>query len=173
MSQIQEQGVEIGQRDEPLHVHPPLLALTLLVLGLFFHLLGEAHRTLFPLHQLVGLVLVAAGAGLACYAGALFAAAKTTKNPYGEPVALVTVAPYTATRNPMYVGLTTILLGFAIFFGSAAMLLASIVFVIILNRMVIPREEATMERIYGQRYRDYKNQVPRWLRMQSFQLFGS
>ena len=61
---------------------------------------------------------MAAGAGLSSYAAAIFAARDTTKDPYGEPAALVTLPPYTFTRNPMYLGLTTILLGFAVFFWS-------------------------------------------------------
>jgi len=48
------------------------------------------------------------------------------------------------------------------------MLLAPIVFVIVIHRMVIPQEEGTMERLYGQQYRDYKNRVARWLPLPSF-----
>jgi protein-S-isoprenylcysteine O-methyltransferase Ste14 len=172
MSEIQQE-TEIDRRDQPLRIHPPLFALTPLVLGLLVHLVGGDHQSAFPFQQLLGLLVVAAGTGLACYAAAFFAAANTTKNPYGEPAALVVLPPYTVTRNLMYVGLTTILFGFTIFFGSPAMLLAPIVFVIVIDRMVIPREEATMERIYGQPYCDYRNRVPRWLRMPSLQLSSS
>lgn len=147
----------------PLKIYPPVLAGILLLGGLFLHLIGRHHDHLVHLHQLLGLLIVAGGVGLIFYAAALFAARDTTKNPYGEPTSFVVVTPYTLTRNPMYVGLTTVLLGFAVFFGSPAMLLAPIIFVIVIDRTVIPQEEKTLERLFGQQYLDYKIRVCRWL----------
>ncbi len=146
---------------DSIRIHPPLLAGILLICTLILHLIGE-HHTL-PTLQFFGLLLVAGGAGLCCYAAALFAAGDTTKNPYGEPSGFVSQAPYTFTRNPMYLGFTTVLFGFAVFFGSAVMTLAPITFLVIIDRMVIPREEDTMERLFGQQYVDYKQRVRRWL----------
>jgi protein-S-isoprenylcysteine O-methyltransferase Ste14 len=167
MSEIYAQSNDTRRGSGTFHIHPPLLAAALLVTGLLLHLAGGHHPPAFPFHQFLGLLLVAVGSGLSCYAAALFAAGDTTKNPYGDPAAFVTGSPYTFTRNPMYVGLTTVLFGFATFFGSPAMLLAPIVFAVVIDRMVIPHEEQTMERIYGQRYHDYKSRVPRWLPLPS------
>jgi protein-S-isoprenylcysteine O-methyltransferase Ste14 len=163
MSEAFPHRAETGAGIRTVHIHPPLLAGILLLSGLLIHLLAGPHHRVVQLHHLSGLLLVAAGVGLSSYAAALFAARDTTKNPYGQPAAFVIVAPYTFTRNPMYLGLTTLLLGFALFFGSAAMLLAPIVFVVVIDRMVIPQEEHTMEKLFGQQYRDYKNRVWRWL----------
>jgi protein-S-isoprenylcysteine O-methyltransferase Ste14 len=145
-----------------LRIHPPVLAGLLLLGVLLLHLLGGHHRIVHP-HQLLGLLLVAAGVGLSSYAAALFGGRKTTKNPYGHPDAFVTDAPYTFTRNPMYVGLAAILFGFAVFFGSPAMLIAPLLFFLVIDRMLIPEEEENMERIFGEQYLDYKRRVRRWL----------
>jgi protein-S-isoprenylcysteine O-methyltransferase Ste14 len=163
MSEIHEQEADISGRQRTVRIHPPLLAAGLLIIVLVLHLISGNHQYAFSFHQLFGLLLVAAGSGFSSYAAALFSARNTTRNPYGEPTAFVVVSPYTITRNPMYVGLAAILFGFATFFGSPVMLLAPIAFVIIIDRTVIPNEEATMERLYGQQYRDYKNRVSRWL----------
>jgi protein-S-isoprenylcysteine O-methyltransferase Ste14 len=163
MSAIYEQEVDASRANGTFHIHPPLLAAGLLVIGLLLHLASGHHHRPFPFHQFIGLLFVAGGTGLSCYCSALFAGRNTTKNPYGEPTAFVVDPPYTFTRNPMYVGLTTILFGFATFFGSLIMLLAPAVFAIVIDRMVIPQEEQTMERVYGQQYRDYKSRVARWL----------
>jgi protein-S-isoprenylcysteine O-methyltransferase Ste14 len=163
MSEVHNPEAHTSRRTAAFHIHPPLLAVGLLVLGLLLYLIGGHQQRAFPFHQIFGLLLVAAGTGLSCYAAALFAAGQTTKIPYGEPTSFVIMPPYTVTRNPMYLGLTTALFGFAAFFGSATMLLAPIAFAVIIDRMVIPREEATMERLYGQQYRDYQRRVPRWL----------
>jgi len=142
-------------------IHPPLLAGGLLVGTLILHLMFEYGDS--RAHQLFGLLLVAGGVGVCFFAAAIFQARDTTKSPYGEPSQFVVERPYTFTRNPMYVGVTATLLGLAIFFGSIVMLLAPVVFFVVLDRMVIPNEEASMERLFGQRYLDYKARVRRWL----------
>lgn len=152
-----------GDNTSGTRIHPPVLAGILLLAGLLLHLLAGPHHRIVHFHQFAGLILVAAGVGLSFYAAAIFAARNTTKDPYGEPATLVTVMPYTFTRNPMYLGLTIILVGFAIFFWSAAMLLAPAAFYFVIDRLVIPREEQTLERIFGSIYLDYQKRVKRWL----------
>ena len=143
-------------------IHPPLLAVALILITLILHFVLPEER-LVGWHHVIGLLLVAVGAGLSSFAAAIFQARDTTRNPYGEPATFVVQAPYTWTRNPMYLGITTALLGLAIFFGSTVMLLAPIAFFIVIDRMLIPREEETMERLFSQQYVDYKNQVRRWV----------
>ncbi len=145
-----------------IRIYPPLVALLCLVGALALHMMVPGVRTVHT-HHLIGLIAVAAGVGLCFYAAALFQGRETTKNPYGEPTAFVTTMPYTFTRNPMYLGITIVLLGFAIFFAGPEMLLAPIAFVVIIDRMMIPREEETMERLFGTAYVDYKARVRRWL----------
>ena len=148
---------------DTLKISPPALAGLLLLGALLLHLAGgpHHHRFIHP-HQLLGLLLVAGGVGISSYAAALFGAHATTKNPHGQATVLVGEAPYTFTRNPMYLGLATILLGFAIFFGSPVMLIAPLVFFLMIDRMLIPEEEATLERLFGEQYLDYKRRVRRW-----------
>jgi protein-S-isoprenylcysteine O-methyltransferase Ste14 len=143
-------------------IHPPLLAGALIAITLALHFILPEERTV-GWEPVIGLIAVAAGVGICFFAAAVFQARDTTKNPYGEPTAFVEQRPYTSTRNPMYLGLTTALAGLAIFFGSIVMLLAPAVFFTVIDRMVIPREEETMERLFGQQYRDYKNRVRRWI----------
>jgi protein-S-isoprenylcysteine O-methyltransferase Ste14 len=168
MSEVFEQEDDSDRRNGSLRIHPPLLAAALLGIGLLLHLVVGHHPHVVRLHQFLGLLLVSTGSALISYAAALFAARGTTRNPYGHPAAFVSAMPYSFTRNPMYVGLTTVLFGFATFFGSPVMLLAPILFAAVIDRMVIPREEATMERLFGQQYGEYKSRVPRWLPLPRF-----
>jgi protein-S-isoprenylcysteine O-methyltransferase Ste14 len=143
-------------------IHPPLLAGVLVLVTLALHFMLPEERTV-GWEQVIGLLLVAVGAGLSSFAAAIFQAHEATRKPWGEPTKFVVQAPFTWTRNPMYLGLVSALLGLAIFFGSIAMLLAPAVFFAVIDRILIPREEETMERIFGQDYVAYKDRVRRWI----------
>jgi protein-S-isoprenylcysteine O-methyltransferase Ste14 len=143
-------------------IHPPLLAGALLLVTLLLHFMLPEERVV-GWYQVLGLLVVAVGVGVTFFASAIFQARETTKKPWGEPTTFVAQPPYTWTRNPMYLGLTTVLFGLAIFFSSIAMLLAPAVFFAVIDRLVIPREEGTMERLFGQDYVAYKDRVRRWI----------
>jgi len=143
-------------------IHPPLLAAGLLLATLALHFILPEERTV-GWYQVIGLLVVAAGVGVACFAAAIFQARETTRNPYGEPTAFVAQAPYTWTRNPMYLGVTAALFGLAIFFSSITMLLAPAAFYAVIDRLVIPREEETLERLFGNDFTEYRNRVRRWI----------
>jgi protein-S-isoprenylcysteine O-methyltransferase Ste14 len=143
-------------------IHPPILAGALLLATLALHFMLPEQRVV-GLEQVIGLLFVVFGVGMSCFAAAIFQARETTKNPYGEPTAFVVQSPYTWTRNPMYLGLTTALFGLALFFSSIVMLAGPAVFFAVIDRIVIPREEETMERLFGKDYLDYTNRVRRWI----------
>ncbi len=148
-----------------LRIYPPLLAAGLLIATLILHLLGGPHH--YPhrvqVHEFIGLLTAVVGAWFSAFAAGVFTGRNTTLNPYGEPAQLVDAAPFTFTRNPMYAGVATLLLGFALFFWSPVMLLAPIIFFLVIDRAVIPREEQNLERIFGAAYQDYQRRVRRWL----------
>jgi len=110
-----------------------------------------------------GIVWVAAGLGLAASAAFQFHAIKTTALPMGTPTQLVTLGAYLWTRNPMYLGIVTALLGLAVMMGTLPYWLVPPVFFLIINRIHIPYEEAQLEAAFGPRYVRYKNAVQRWL----------
>ncbi|HUO05485.1 MAG TPA: isoprenylcysteine carboxylmethyltransferase family protein [Candidatus Binataceae bacterium] len=141
---------------------PPWLALALLGVTLVLHFMLPESRNV-GLFQYVGVILIAAGFACSFFGSGLFHGRETTVNPFGEPGKIVTELPFSFTRNPMYLGFTTALLGFALFFESFVMLLAPAIFFAVIDKTVIPREEAAMERIFGQQYLDYKAKVPRWI----------
>ena len=143
-------------------IHPPLLAGVLVLVTLALHFMLPEQRSV-GWYPVIGLIVVASGVAMMFFAAAIFQERETTKNPYGEPTKFVVQAPYTWTRNPMYLSFVMVLLGLAIFFESIAMLLAPAVFYAVIDRMVIPREEETMERLFGQDYVAYKERVRRWI----------
>ncbi len=77
--------------------------------------------------------------------------------------ALVTYGPYAVTRNPMYVGMVTITLGVALLVGAPLLFAAPVLLFLLDNFVIIPFEEAKMERQFGHAFRDYKARVRRWI----------
>ena len=77
--------------------------------------------------------------------------------------ALVTGGIYRHTRNPLYVALALVYAGIAVAADSlwALMFLAPCLGVI--RYGVIAREEAYLERKFGEEYRRFKSAVRRWL----------
>ena len=76
---------------------------------------------------------------------------------------LVVDGPNRLTRNPMYLGLTGLLLSHAIARRSPSALIPLAGFVWLIDRHQIPAEEKALEERFGQEYLDYKETVPRWL----------
>lgn len=86
-----------------------------------------------------------------------------TLAPWDAPQKLVVVGIYRYVRNPMISGVIAIMLGETLLSGSRALLVWSVVFITV-NMIYIPLlEEPTLERRFGDSYREYKKHVPRWL----------
>jgi protein-S-isoprenylcysteine O-methyltransferase Ste14 len=142
---------------------PPLLFLAAL-------LLGFVSDRLLPLSVaiqgggwllagsliLIGVALVAAGIGNFSRAA--------TPVPTNQPTrALVTTGIHGWTRNPIYLGLFLVYAGIGVAARSPWALVLTLPLAITIRYGVVAREEAYLERRFGDAYRDYKARVRRWL----------
>jgi protein-S-isoprenylcysteine O-methyltransferase Ste14 len=94
-----------------------------------------------------------------------FRRAQTTVNPMKPERAssLVTGGVYQVTRNPMYVGLLFVLLGWAVFLAAPWSLVGPVAFVFYISRFQITPEERVLTPLFGEAYSNYKTRVRRWL----------
>jgi protein-S-isoprenylcysteine O-methyltransferase Ste14 len=69
---------------------------------------------------------------------------------------------YAFSRHPMYLSELILLFGWVIFYGSLALLIAFVIAYILFNYFAMPNEERVLEAHFGEAYREYKKQVPRW-----------
>ena len=94
-----------------------------------------------------------------------FRIAQTTPNPQAlEKVSsLVTSGVYQYSRNPMYVGLVLILLGWAFYLFHFLAFVLLPIFILYMTRFQIQPEEQMMARKFGKTYQDYLNKVRRWI----------
>lgn len=77
--------------------------------------------------------------------------------------AIVTGGIYRFTRNPMYVGMTFIALGLGTLMASVGALIMILPAVLAIDRFVIAKEEAYLQRRFGSDYEAYCRTVRRWL----------
>ena len=101
---------------------------------------------------------------------ALFAWAITTMTRAGSNVptnlpttTIVETGPYRFTRNPIYLGMFLGLVGLAIAFDNLWLLAMLVPFTLAIRYGVVAREEAYLERKFGDAYRQYRARVRRWL----------
>jgi protein-S-isoprenylcysteine O-methyltransferase Ste14 len=112
----------------------------------------------------LSVALFAAGLTLMVSTIRLFASTgRGTLAPWDPTQRLVVQGPYRHVRNPMITGVLCILLGEAAAFGSLWLLgWAGLFF--FMNAVYFPLfEEPGLERRFGEEYRAYKRNVPRWL----------
>ena len=86
-----------------------------------------------------------------------------TPAPIDAPKRLVVRGLYRYTRNPMYVGVLLVILGWAVLFRTAALCLYALVVGMCFHLFVVLYEEPHLQQEFGGEYDDYRGQVGRWL----------
>jgi protein-S-isoprenylcysteine O-methyltransferase Ste14 len=110
----------------------------------------------------VTLVLIGVAIYLWCAWDFTFAG-RGTPAPIDPPKELVVRGLYRYSRNPMYIGVLTVLLGEALWFESRSLFLYAAVVLFCFNLFVLLLEEPTLREKFGESYQRYCESVPRWL----------
>jgi protein-S-isoprenylcysteine O-methyltransferase Ste14 len=90
-------------------------------------------------------------------------AGRGTPAPIDPPKELVVRGLYRYVRNPMYVGILSILVGEALLFSSRTLLVYTVIVFTLFFLFVTIYEEPHLKKKFGEPYRRYCNSVPRWL----------
>jgi len=115
--------------------------------------------------NLIGWLFIVVGIAIDLWSVGLFWKAKTTVNPLkpDNSNTIVESGMYQYSRNPMYLGMLSMLLGLALLLGSLTPLICLPLFVVIITMLQIIPEEKSLTNKFGQMYLDYKHRVRRWL----------
>ena len=154
------------QKDHPninKYVHPPIIALIYIIIAI---LLGRFVQIPFAVPGTVrniGLTLTFIGFLLGVGAFIEFRKAHTTLDPHGSVKSLVTAGVYRISRDPIYLGFLCMVIGLPLNFGYYWGILLAPFFVITMDRLVIEREEAYLEKKFKELYTGYRSRVRRWL----------
>ena len=145
---------------------PPRLVAVAIALGMWAVSFLEPRFDLPQSHHWATALIGAVGGAAITFAGAAtLRAAKTTLLPMQpqRTTSLVTSGIFGWTRNPMYLGLATALVGWAAFLSAAWPLLGPILFVLYVNRFQIRPEERVLAALFGSEFESYTHRVRRWL----------
>jgi protein-S-isoprenylcysteine O-methyltransferase Ste14 len=113
--------------------------------------------------NLLGLLLLGTGVWISYAAEARFHRANITVQPFDEPTTLVTDGTYTLSRNPMYLGFASILLGVAILLRSLTPFLVIPVYLALIDIKFIRFEEQMLAKTFGRDWQEYVKKVRRWI----------
>jgi protein-S-isoprenylcysteine O-methyltransferase Ste14 len=145
---------------------PPLLFLAPLVIGFVLDRLLPLPVPIPGIdlvHWIIGGSLILIGLALAASGIRNFSRARTSFLSIKPTRALVTTGIHGWTRNPIYLGMFLIYGGIGVAAQSPWILILALPLAITIRLGVVAREEAYLERRFGDAYRDYKARVRRWL----------
>lgn len=152
-----------GTDSPAIYFPPPLLFVTALVAGILVD--GNVLRVRHPFHlsQYAGIAVLLVGLALIAATLGLFRRHRTRPEPWQPASTLIAAGLYRWSRNPMYLGMAVAAAGVAVFFEGIVALVFLTIVIVILDRVVIAREEAYLLRRFGDDYEAYRRQVRRWL----------
>lgn len=140
-------------------VPPPLVLSAFVGVGLLIDGGPMEASLVLAVAMIAGLAVL----GLIASALGMFFRSKTRPEPWRGASFLVAAGPSRFTRNPMYLGMVLVGLATALAFSSAAAAILALQAALIVDRIVIRREEAYLMRHFGDEYRAYIGRVRRWL----------
>ena len=118
--------------------------------------------TVLDLPEWLGWALFAFGFVWAATAAALFLLRRTPVEPRHTPKVLLVEYHFRINRNPIYSGMVTMLLGWAIVLGAVTAFVPAFVFPFIITHRFIADEERRLREAFGQAADDFLDRSRRW-----------
>lgn len=148
-----------------LKIPPPFVALLVGVAMWFAARFGPSLELPVWVRAAAFVAIGLTGAATAVSGNLQFKRAGTTISPLkpGDASVLVTSGVFRFTRNPMYLGLALVLLGYAAFLCSALALAGPVAFVLYIGRFQIAPEERILRAKFGEAFAAYASRVGRWV----------
>ncbi len=148
-------------------IFPPAVPLLAIVGGVGLHRVWPLDAGgLLPAparYWLGGAIVVAAILGLGLWSVVIFRRSGQSENPWKPTPSIVERGPFRITRNPMYLQMVLVCVGFAVMLANWWIFLLTPLVAWMLQRLAILPEEAYLERKFGEEYRSYTRRVRRWL----------
>ena len=139
---------------------PPVILLASIVLQI---ILLFSFPISVDMSSLLGLILILSSISLVFVSFRFMRKMKTTFIPDGTPEVLISSGPFKFSRNPIYLGMLTILVGLAFLMSSLSAIIIAIVFGTIINFTWIAHEEKKLHELFSEDWENYSSKVRRWI----------
>lgn len=156
----------VQQDTASIHFPPPFYYLIGLIVGFVIqhfypvYLARPGHRAIM---YTLGVIWILLGLLLLIWAMMTFRRAGTSPIPHVPTATLTAAGPYRWTRNPMYLAMGLISVGISLAGNALWPLLFVLVVLVLIDRLVIRKEERYLDAKFGDAYRQYKSRVRRWV----------
>ncbi len=162
---LQAMTASTPERGARVRVPPPLVFLGCTLLG--FAMQQFVTPLEYPLARtpalVVGIVIMVAGIATVVSARVLFVRTGQSPMPWTPTPVLIASGPYRFTRNPMYVGITTLLIGLGVVRNVVWVSMFALVALAIVHFIAVVKEEAYLAATFGDSYAAYAARVRRYL----------
>lgn len=144
------------------HVFSFILPITVLIIIPYFIL--EQRQIRFSILSIIGIILILVGLFLLIWIIKLFTqTGKGTLAPWSPTKNMVTTGVYGYVRNPMILAVCITLIGESLLFKSINIGMEAVVFFLVNTIYFTKVEEPGLVKRFGDEYREYKKNVPRWI----------
>jgi protein-S-isoprenylcysteine O-methyltransferase Ste14 len=158
------QQPESTERGANVYFPPPLVYIGFLVLGaLLQYAVAPIPFPGDPWIRILGVIIVIAGLVLIFSALVTFKKTGQDPKPWTPSPELIAQGPYQWTRNPMYVGLTCILVGLGLALNNLWFSLLAVVALLVVHFIAVLPEEKYLNQKFGRNYEDYRRKVRRYI----------
>lgn len=144
-------------------VLPPTYFLIAIILMVLLHFIAPFRRVITMPWILTGILPLVIGLWLNVRADNQFKLAETTVKPFQESTALVSHDVFSFSRNPMYLGMASVLIGIALLLGSITPCIVVLLFIVLIDRIFIQKEETMLLQTFGEEFEKYRQSVRRWI----------
>jgi protein-S-isoprenylcysteine O-methyltransferase Ste14 len=110
-----------------------------------------------------GALLIFAALALIGWALLVMVRAGVDPRPDKPDAAMVESGPFRFSRNPIYLGFLLAVAGFALRWGDLWAWVALVAAHLVLDRLVVAKEEAYLTTRFGEAYEAYRKRVRRWV----------
>ncbi|PIN88457.1 hypothetical protein COU61_04830 [Candidatus Pacearchaeota archaeon CG10_big_fil_rev_8_21_14_0_10_35_13] len=144
-------------------LNPPDYFMTLLIISIITNYALPTIKIVYYPYNLIGIILITLGIYLNLDPHFKYKKLKNPIEPTEKPRTLITNGAFRISRNPMYLGMISILLGTAIIYGNLISFAFPIILYIMIRTITIPVEEGILTKEFGKKYEEYKKKVRRWI----------
>ncbi len=156
--------MQANENDNPGVIAPaPLVFLPFIFIGLAVDYFWPIPLLPINIQYIAGGIIILLSFAPAIWVVRLFRQAGTNIDARKPVTQIVVSGPFRWSRNPVYLSMSMLVIGIGVAADSIWVVLFLVPATMITHYGIIRREEAYLERKFGDEYVSYKNKVRRWL----------